>query len=1141
MITLDEIDDGLEIIEAEEIMAKIVNGELIAYKKICINGDIDIDQFRSDNDESFIIKSPIKIINSKIKGRINFSRTILKEQVNLSNTQFFEAVNFSNTEFCKKAFFYGSDFQRETSFLSAIFNDNTYFNGTHFKEDLLFTGSHFQKDLFFYGSVFNGSVFLNGSNFYGEADFRNVRFIHQALYSKSEFRGNCIFDDTIFRKEAWFSDCIFKSDIDFSETLFKENAYFQFTQFKNKAKFDGAQFDKDADFTSIHVFKWNNIFGADEGTLKEFLAKKFNIGWIKSAKLIKGNDGKTINASAGIDSISLKIDHKNGNMSLKINDSQLKEHIAEVGPDKQTIYGKVDSCFENSSSFIGTNIRGDVDFSGRQFLGTAYFSESNFHNNAFFRDSTFKGDAIFNGCKISNIIYFDRSYFDAKFTLDGSIISTISLNGANMGPRSILLMNHVDIQRLLVKWEQIRDHLDYSNLMPKAELDELLSATYLFLIKNFRSLEYCDDERVCSEYYESSIKNNVDGLIKIGAKEILKTISKSDAVKCEKCYISGDLEIKNALQKHGKFYVIRSPIKIGKSKISENVDFNNTIFEGPVILIDNEFQGTISFNNSIFEGPVILAHNKFQETVNFNNAIFEKPAILANNSFADYAMFNGIRFKENVQFCQSKFLKDVEFEGAHFCAKSYFNEAHFKRDVRFLESRFINNAYFIGAKFNGNAFFKESKFLGELDSRGVEFALDAYFNKARFCMDVEFFSSQFRGNAEFMSTYFKGDAGFEDVQFLGYANFEGAQLKNACFEKAKFEENAYFSKGTSFENANFAEAWFCKDADFSNSMFMKKARFFKSLLDGNAYFRKSRFFEDANFRRAKFSRNVNFVGSEFKRAIFIRSTFGGFVNFKGSVFSEIAHFQNSKFSENVLFKRSIFKCGAIFNECRVTSNILFHNVTIYKNFELDDFIGEAIHLDDATFENGSNFFFKNSIFSHLIVKWGDIKNHLDYSGRTDSKERTINIYFLLMRNYQNLGLFDEADSCSVLYKTAKKNSCANDIKPEGNEYWNGAKLAFSGFIDQRLYGYGVFPLNPIKSSVIVLIVFWIFFMIPGFAAQDVIGSILNGLYLSMIVFISNPTNERLEGIFAWAGIFERIIGWALMAAFLVVLARKTIR
>lgn len=85
-------------------------------------------------------------------------------------------------------------------------------------------------------------------------------------------------------------------------------------------------------------FSWNDIPGNDTKRLMEFLIKKFSIDWVKTAKIEKIDDGKTIRLSYGKKYLSLSLNNEKTEVNLKIDDGRTDKFIVKIEPDKLNIY-----------------------------------------------------------------------------------------------------------------------------------------------------------------------------------------------------------------------------------------------------------------------------------------------------------------------------------------------------------------------------------------------------------------------------------------------------------------------------------------------------------------------------------------------------------------------------------------------------------------------------------------------------------------------------------------------------------------------------------------------------------------------------------------------------------------------------------
>ena len=75
----NENDVELPEIPASEVLDKIQRGEPVEYAFVIIKGDLDFNKITMPKEEDkFLVYSSLRIINSKIKGAVNFANTIFK-------------------------------------------------------------------------------------------------------------------------------------------------------------------------------------------------------------------------------------------------------------------------------------------------------------------------------------------------------------------------------------------------------------------------------------------------------------------------------------------------------------------------------------------------------------------------------------------------------------------------------------------------------------------------------------------------------------------------------------------------------------------------------------------------------------------------------------------------------------------------------------------------------------------------------------------------------------------------------------------------------------------------------------------------------------------------------------------------------
>ncbi|MCD4727929.1 MAG: hypothetical protein K8R46_09725, partial [Pirellulales bacterium] len=66
--------------------------------------------------------------------------------------------------------------------------------------------------------------------------------------------------------------------------------------------------------------------------------KNFNVEWIKAAKIIKNEDGKTINITNDTNFISLTLNNEKNNINIEIDDGRTDKFIVKTENGELNIY-----------------------------------------------------------------------------------------------------------------------------------------------------------------------------------------------------------------------------------------------------------------------------------------------------------------------------------------------------------------------------------------------------------------------------------------------------------------------------------------------------------------------------------------------------------------------------------------------------------------------------------------------------------------------------------------------------------------------------------------------------------------------------------------------------------------------------------
>jgi len=279
-----------------------------------------------------------------------------------------------------------------------------------------------------------------------------------------------------------------------------------------------------------------------------------------------------------------------------------------------------------------------------------------------------------------------------------------------------------------------------------------------------------------------------------------------------------------------------------------------------------------------------------------------------------------------------------------------------------------------------------------------------------------------------------------------------------------------------------------------------------------------------------------------------------------------SQFQSLDF-ERVRFDGDVYFRGSQFEGILDINSAYFKN-----NIEFD-----TINTGRAQFKQGCKIRLNDANFHRLMIHWNDLKSYLEAEDPSDLNA--------LVKNYGNLGWFDDADNCYLAYK---KKLIYNDylifLTPISNfksRYINSKKFVFKSimnssvmrclvgshiyvsitdkiqdlgksilasakiffhFLSLVLYGHGVRLIWPFSFGLFLLL---LSAFIYHYAGQ--VGSIEEGIKISAKILVAttqvgNTTKvASLTGFCEWWSIIERFLGWLVMTTSVVVLAKKALR
>lgn len=377
---------------------------------------------------------------------------------------------------------------------------------------------------------------------------------------------------------------------------------------------------------------------------------------------------------------------------------------------------------------------------------------------------------------------------------------------------------------------------------------------------------------------------------------------------------------------------------------------------------------------------------------------------------------------------------------------------------------------------------KHSRVDGKIDFKGGIFSNPVYISNVIIEGDAHFSGAMFNKEIFLTGSKINGETSFAGVHFVRRVLFNGARFgKSASFCGAEFElgarfDNVEFHMNASFEAVKFEFAYL-NGAEFSARSDFQGAQF-----ERNAEFNKVRFYGNASFAGVKFDENVDFNEAEFySNAYFNGATFRGNANFSRSQFDRLATFNN----------------GTCFGNGLNLDEVRGYLIRIEAKFNED--LHEQLSL-------------KNSDINNLFVPWQSIKNHIAYDGSA---------YLTMIRSYNNLELYDDADDCLYQYRVIKRET----LPP--------VRMITDYFICGFL-GYGVRPQYPLLLGLAIIIVSAMIYWLGHQASS-------NAIELSFTIFFTQTGMDPLTGFCRITSLLESALGVLLTACFVISLAKWTLR
>jgi uncharacterized protein YjbI with pentapeptide repeats len=422
---------------------------------------------------------------------------------------------------------------------------------------------------------------------------------------------------------------------------------------------------------------------------------------------------------------------------------------------------------------------------------------------------------------------------------------------------------------------------------------------------------------------------------------------------------------------------------------------------------------------------------------------------------------------------------------------------------------------------------------------------NATFDGVTFEKDAIFWGTTFQ-NASFNKTTFSAQADLSNTTF-GQVSFMGAVFNQpATFDGAKFCDSVSFVDSQFQKDANFNEAHFLGEADFNYTGFAYYTYFSDAHFSKNAFFSDVKFQGPLDFFAANITGVANFFGSQFNAASFSNSTFGGparfgltrfsgLSSFGGTIFTGEANFVLARFSDAAYFSFAHFKDKAIFGLVKFEDIASFQNVAFESQLNLKSAQISTLLLEKASFAKNSKINLNDSNFNRLKAPWDQIKHHVIYDP---------GVYLALIDNYRGLGWHNDQDNCYYEYRRLDQSEKI---------------IGWSKALDVIAWlscGYGVRPGYTVTWSLLTIFIYAVVFWrwdgirrsakpLRGSSEIDSVperATFRNALFFSTMIFLSQgPIDFLPTGNHRYHVIIEGILGWLLLALFLVTLGRIMIR
>ncbi len=153
------------------------------------------------------------------------------------------------------------------------------------------------------------------------------------------------------------------------DTIKADRVVFGHTHFASSFKTPEKLFINSGCWIGTYLINWDEIPGNSNGRLIDFLIQSFGVDWVRTAKIEKIDDGRTILVSTGQNSLSLRLNDEKTMANLKIGDGRTDEFTVKTESDKLktlNIYTGINKQIGNERRYSNTFVY--IDESGAYLL-----------------------------------------------------------------------------------------------------------------------------------------------------------------------------------------------------------------------------------------------------------------------------------------------------------------------------------------------------------------------------------------------------------------------------------------------------------------------------------------------------------------------------------------------------------------------------------------------------------------------------------------------------------------------------------------------------------------------------------------------------------------------------------------------------